>query len=155
MFTSDKDIEANLNQQRDSAAAAKIASLNQKESKTMTPISQEPEVPREVRFSIRGPRFTSYNLMRQRLAQQQNMHAAAAARYAAMEAGKKLLQEANEAYEQAYVENLRELEYGLSCFCNRYPWQHELHPSGTAKRDRERQQQREDEDMRNRDGARP
>jgi hypothetical protein len=78
---------------------------------------------------------------------------AAVARSVAIDAGKKQLEEANQAYEQAYLENLMELEFGPSCHCNRLPWQHELHPSGKARMDAERDQQGEVEKMAERDGA--
>ena len=94
-----------------------------------------------MRFSLPGPSLTRENLRRHQLTQQ-NDQLAAAARTAAAEAGRRQLEEANQAYEQAYLENLMELEFGPRCHCNRYPWQHELHPSGTAKRDREREGQR-------------
>jgi hypothetical protein len=70
--------------------------------------------------------------------QQDDRLSAAATRAAAVAAGKKQLKDANQAYEQAFLENLMELEFGPSCHCNRYPWQHELHPSGAAKQDGER-----------------
>ncbi len=71
------------------------------------------------------------------------MLAAAVARAAAVDAGKEQLEDANRAYEQAYLENLMELEFGPNCHCNRYPWQHELHPSGAVKRHTERERERE------------
>jgi hypothetical protein len=134
-----KKIEVNPDQQRDTAAAARITSLNQKQRETKTP-----KGPKRVRFSLPGPSLTREYLRRHQLMQQNDQlaAAAAAARTAAAEAGRRQLEEANQAYEQAYLENLTELEFGPRCHCNRYPWQHELHPSGTAKGDREREGQR-------------
>jgi hypothetical protein len=128
-----KKIEVNPDQQRDTAAAARITSLNQRQREAKTP-----KGPKRVRFSLPGPSLTRENLRCHQLTQQNDQLAAAVA----AEAGRRQLEEANQAYERAYLENLMELEFGLRCRCNRYPWQHELHPSGTAKRDRERQGQR-------------
>jgi hypothetical protein len=137
-----KKIEVNPDQQRDTAAAAaaRINSLNQKQRETKTS-----KGPKRVRFSLPGPSFTRENLRRHQLTQQNDQLAAAAAaasRTATAEAGRRQLEEANQAYEQAYLENLMELEFGPRCHCNRHPWRHELHPSGTAERDREREGQR-------------
>jgi hypothetical protein len=75
------------------------------------------------------------------------------ARAAAVEAGKKQLEIASQAYDQAYLQNLTEMEFGPSCHCNRYPWQHELHPSGMVKRVREQGERREDEKIGDREGV--
>jgi hypothetical protein len=62
----------------------------------------------------------------------------ASTRSAALKAGREQLEKAHKDYEKLLEQNMLEMEFGPSCECNRYPWQHELHPSGTARRDRQR-----------------
>jgi hypothetical protein len=125
-----------------------IISPRQKQTEVKTPTSQTLQVPKQVRFSIPGPNFTPDAVMDRRVTEHDELRTAARARAAAaVRAGKKQLEEANQMYEQTYLENLMALEYGPSCCCNRYPWQHELHPSGTVKRNAEREQQDENAEV--------
>lgn len=68
-----------------------------------------------------------------------------AAKSAAVEAEKKIRDPFYQEYEKDFEQNMWEMESGMSCWCNTYPWQHELHPSGTVVRRGKRQ--REDEDI--------
>jgi hypothetical protein len=116
------------------------ASTSHKQIETKTPNNKPLQVPKQVRITIPGPDFTPGTVTRCPLPERNEKLAAARAR-AAKRAGKKQLEEANKEYQWAYQENLMELEYGPRCNCNRYPWQHELHPSGTMKQNPERDQQ--------------
>jgi len=130
-----------------------IVSPRQKQTEAKTSTSQTLQVPKQVRFSIPGLNFIPDAVMDRQITEHDELCAAARARAAAVRAGKKQLEEANQMYEQTYLENLMELEYGPSCHCNRYPWQHELHPSGTVKRNADPEQRVEKADVVERDGA--
>jgi hypothetical protein len=93
---------------------------------------------------------TRYALTRELLRDQYEKRADATARRAAVRAGRKQLEKANREYERCFEQNMLEMEFGPSCTCSKYAWQHELHPSGTATRDRERK--REDDKMKDLEG---